>query len=327
MLSELRQYLTKVKLYSKLDAKAENEIVRELKTHFEDEIGELCQAGLSTDEAVDLTAQRFGRAESLGREIYEVYSMGSWRQAILAGAPHFLLALAFVFHLWRNTSWLVAIVLVITLVTIWAWYHGKPSWSYSWLGYLLIPMLALSFLILFGFARVLSLFLSEGTVLWVMMFAYIPLALWLLYYTVISAIQRDWLFASFMLLPFPVIVAWLIALEENVGLVEYAKGGFQASDQGVAFTFLTLGITAGAFIRLKKRLFKIGALTVSTLLILAMVWRFAESGLNPVIFFFVSFCFVSFLLGPVLLQNRVGHHVNEVESWDEAWLKQTPNRT
>jgi len=39
----------KVKSCSKLDPKAENEIVRELKAHFEDEMRELSQASLSTE--------------------------------------------------------------------------------------------------------------------------------------------------------------------------------------------------------------------------------------------------------------------------------------
>lgn len=49
MASKLKQYLVKVKSCSKPDSKAENEIVRELKTYFEDEIGELCRASLSKE--------------------------------------------------------------------------------------------------------------------------------------------------------------------------------------------------------------------------------------------------------------------------------------
>jgi hypothetical protein len=68
-------------------------------------------------------------------------------------------------------------------------------------------------------------------------------------------------------------------------------------------------------------------LAVATLLILAIVWRFAESDLNPVISLFVSFCFISFLLSPWLLQNRVVHRGNEMEAWDEASIEQAARRT
>ena len=327
MLTGLKQYLKRVKIYSKLDPKDESEILRELQTHFEDEIGELCESGLSTDEAADMATKRLGTAKSLGREIYEVYSRGTWGQALLAAAPHFLLALIFALHLWRDSLWIVGVALAIMGVTVYAWCHGRPSWSYPWLGYFLIPLFVLSFLILFAFGQILSLFIAESTVLWIVILSYIPVALFLLGCVVVRVIQRDWLFGSFMLLPFPVVVLWLFALQQGVGLAEYSREGYQFSDQGVASTFLALGVTAGAFIRLRQRILKIGVLTVATLLALAMVWRFAESGVNPVVSFLVSFCFVSFLLSPVLLQGRFAHRAEETEPWEESWLGQAAKRT
>lgn len=38
MLPKLKQYLARVKSNSRLDPKAESEVVREIQTHFEDEI-------------------------------------------------------------------------------------------------------------------------------------------------------------------------------------------------------------------------------------------------------------------------------------------------
>jgi hypothetical protein len=58
MLPKLKQYLARVKSCSRLDPTAESTIVRELQTHFEDEIGELCQAGFSTTEAADVATSR-----------------------------------------------------------------------------------------------------------------------------------------------------------------------------------------------------------------------------------------------------------------------------
>jgi len=327
MLTGLKQYLARVKFYSGLDPKDESEIVRELRTHFEDEVGELCEAGLSADEAADVVTERLGNAESLGREIYDVYSQRTWGQALLAAAPHFLLALVFALHLWRDSLWIVGVALAIMGVTVYAWCHGKPSWSYPWLGYFLIPLFVLSFLVLFAFGQILSLFMPESSVLWIVILSYVPVALFLLGCIVVRAIQRDWLFGSFMLLPFPVVILWLFALHQGVGLAEYSKEGYQFGDQGIASTFIALGVTAGAFIRVRQRILKMGVLTVATLLALAMVWRFSESGVNPVVSFLVSFCFVSFLLSPVLLRGRLVHRAGEMEAWEKPWLGQAAKRT
>jgi len=326
MLPQLKQYLAKVAFHSKLEPKAEDDVFRELQTHFEDEIDELRDAGFSATEAAKVATERFGAAEAVGCQMYEVYSKGSRGQALLAAAPHLLLAITFFFHLWQNVLWLVAITLAIVAVAMYAWRHGRPAWSYSWMGYSLIPLLVISFLFLFAIGQILSIYVFKGSLLWMVILVYIPVAFWITRATIISAIRRDWLFASFMLLPFPIIVVWLFALEQDIGLVEYGRGSFQAVDQGIAFTFLTLGATAGAFVRLKQRLLKIGVLTIAALLILGMVWRFTESGLSPVISFFVSFCLLCFLLSPVLLQNKVEHLGKKIEAWDESWLGHAAKR-
>jgi len=327
MLPKLKQYLARVKSSSKLDPTAESEIVRELQTHFEDEMGELCQAGFSTIEAADVATKRFGAPEALGRQIYEVYSKGTWSEALLAAVPHFLLALTFGLHLWRNNFWLFATALMVISVTLYAWRHGRPSWFYSWLGYSLLTLFVIVFLVLLAVGQGLSRFMLGSGMQWVVMAVYVPVALCWLGYIIVCIVRRDWILASFMMLPFPAIIVWLFALEQGVGLAAYGKGGLQSGDQGVAFTFLALGGAAGTFIRLRQRLFKIVALTVATLLVLAVVWRFAESNINPLISLFVSFCFISFLLSPWLLQNRVVHRGREMEAWDEACIKQAARRT
>jgi len=327
MLPQLRQYLAKVASYSKLDPEAEDDVCRELQTHFQDEIEELRKDGYSASEAAKVVTERFGAAESVGRQMYEVYSKGSRGQALLAAVPHLLLAITFFFHLWQNVLWLVAIALAIVAVAMYAWRHGKPSWSYSWMGYSLVPLLVISFLFLFATGQILSIYVFKGSLLWLVILVYIPVAFWITGAAVISAIRRDWLFASFMLLPFPIIVVWLFALEQDVGLMEYSNGSFQAIDRGIAITFLALGASAGAFVRLRQRLLKIGVLTIATLLILGMVWRFTESGLNPVISFFVSFCLVCFLLSPVLLQSKVERFGKKIEARYESWLGHAAKKT
>lgn len=327
MLPELKRYLASVSLHSRLDPMAEGEIVRELQTHFEDEIEELCQAGFSASEAVDMATRRFGCAKDVGREIYEVYSGGTWFQALLSAIPHLLIAATFALHLWRASSWLLFISLVVGGLTIYAWSRGRPTWFYSWLGYFVMILLAIGFLVLFAIGRVLALFILGSNVLWVAILAYIVVALCLLGCIVIRVVRRDWLFASLMLLPLPVILVWLVALEHDVGLVEYTKQGFQSSDLEVALAFLALGGVAGTFIRLRQRLLKISVLSVGTLLILAMVWRFAETDFNPVFCFSLALLLVGLLMSPAILQHGVRHRREEVELSDKSLPEQLVRRT
>ena len=67
--------------------------------------------------------------------MYEAHSQGTWKQALMAALPHLLFALVFALDWWRGIGWL-AIVLGLVLVTaVYGWWHGRPVWSFTWLGY------------------------------------------------------------------------------------------------------------------------------------------------------------------------------------------------
>ncbi len=316
MIPELRRYLTSISLNSRLDPLEDGDVVREMQTHFEDEIEELCEAGLSTREAVDEATRRFGSATDIGREIYEVYSGGTWLQALLAGIPHLLVALTFACHLWRYSWWLILMSLVIVGVTVYAWHRGRPGWFYSWLGYFSMVSLAVAFLVIFVVDHVLAPVVLGNNALWVVVVVYIGVALCLMGYIVARMVRRDWLFTSLMLLPFPVLFLWLVALERDTGLLEYPKQGFIGGDLEVAITFLALGAVSAAFIRLRKRRLKTGVLAAGTLLTLAVIWRFTENGFNPVICFLLAVFLTILVMSPVMLQGRVVRRRGEVEVAD-----------
>jgi len=327
MRPDLDRFLASVRLHSRLAPEAESEVVRELQTHLEDEIAELCEAGFSATDAVDMATKRFGSAKDVGREIYETYSGGTWAQALLSSIPHLLIAVTFALHLWLASSWLLFVALVVWGVTIYAWYHRRPAWFYSWLGMSLMILLLAGFLLVFTIGRALALLLLGSSMLWLAGLAFIAAALCLLGYIVIRIARRDWLFASLMLLPLLVILVWLVALEYDAGLMEYVKRGFQSSDLEVALTFLAVGGVAGIFIRLKQRLLKISVLSVGTLLVLAMVWRFADTDLNPVASFSLSLFLVSLLMSPAILQHGARQRRGEVELPDKALSEQIVGRT
>jgi len=318
MLPELRRYLINISLNSRLDPREDGDVVRELQTHFEDEIEELCEAGFSDREAVDMATRRFGSARDIGRELYEVYSGGTWLQALLAGVPHLLIALTFALHLWRTSYWLIFVSLVIGGVTLYAWRRGRPGWFYSWLGYFSMVSLAVAFLVIFVAERVLPPLVLGNNALWVVIVVYVGVALCLMGYIVIRVVRRDWLFASLMLLPFPVLFVWFVALERDMGLMDYPRHGFQGGDLEVAFTFLALGGVSAAFIRLKQRHLKVGILSIGTLFILAMIWRFTENGFHPVICFLLALFLTILVMSPAVLQCRVRRWREEVEASDRA---------
>ena len=131
-------------MHSKLNPDEESDVVRELQTHFEDEIAELCDEGYSRTEALDIAKKQFGSAKEIGCEMYEAYSRGSWLQVILSALPHLLLALTFVLHLWDDISWLIAVFIMVISITTLGWRRGKPNWMYSWLGYYFMLLLAIA---------------------------------------------------------------------------------------------------------------------------------------------------------------------------------------
>lgn len=312
MRPEVRKYLASVGTHSRLDPDARDDLVKELNSHLEEEIEELCASGYSAAEAADLATRRFGSATEIGREMYEVYSAGTWRQALLAAVPHLLFGAAFALHVWRMSLWVIFVIgVAVACVTAVGWFLRRPPWYYSWLGYCILLLLGLAFLTVFVAGKGISFLAVGGSGLWVAAIVYIGLALCVLGLAVLRAVQRDWLFASLMLLPFPVFLVWLVALEREAGLAAYAEAGFEARDAAVCLTFVLLAVVGALFIRAKQRGYKAAALGLGTLLTLAVVWRSTEAGFSPAVCFGLAVFASGLLMGPFFLQWTVGrlrHH-------------------
>src|SRR4030042_1474619 len=80
---------------------------------------------------------------------YDVYSQGSWRQAFFAALPHLLVAALFAMRCWKNTFWLIGMLIAIAGSVIYGWCRGKPAWLFPWLGYCLIPVMAGGILLIY----------------------------------------------------------------------------------------------------------------------------------------------------------------------------------
>lgn len=288
-------YLDSVRDYLRLDFSSEREVINELKTHIEDKLQELREAGLSEEEAANTCVKLLGSAKLVARQIYEAHSQGTWRQALLASTPHLLFALLFALNWWQSIGWLLVVLGLVLVMTVYGWWHGRPAWLFPWMGYSLLPA---------AVAGLLLLYLPKGWS-WVAIVLYVPLALWLLYAITIRTIKRDWLYSTLMLLPVPVIVGWFLALEQEGRFPELSLEHIRNLAPWIGLSFLALAITAATFVRLRQRWLKVAVLLISGLLTLIMVACYTEGRLGIPVLLILMLVMVGLFLTPALLERKV----------------------
>ena len=297
MTTALSQYLDSIRDNLRLDLSSESEVINELRTHIEDELQELKEAGLSEEEAANTCVKLLGSAKLVARQIYEAHSQGTWRQALLASMPHLLFALLFALNWWQGIGWLLAVLGLILGMTVYGWWHGRPAWLSPWVGYSLLPV---------AVAGLLLLYLPEGWA-WLAIVIYIPLALWLLYSITIRTIKRDWLYSALMLLPVPIIIGWFLAVAQEKGFPELSLMHIRDFAPWIGLSFLALAITSAVFIRLRQRWLKIAVLLISGLLLLIMVACYTEGRLGLPALFILMLVMVGLFLTPALLERKIKH--------------------
>ena len=259
-------------------------------------------AGLSDEEATKRCVGLLGSAKLVARQIYEAHSQGTWRQALLASIPHLFFASLFTLKWLVGIGWLPVMLGLVIGIVLYGWCHGKPTWLFPWLGYSLLPVVV---------AGLLLLYLPTGWS-WLTILLYVPLVLWLLCYVTIKNVNRDWLYSALMLLPVPTVIGWFLAVKQGG---KYSSG-FSLEHlydfaPWIGLSFLVLGVTVAAFIRLRQRWLKILALVASGLLTLTMV-TFASSKLGLFAFIILILLMLSFLLVPALLEHRIRHGGQQV---------------
>jgi len=282
MVMALSYYLDSIRDNLRLDLSTEREVIQELGTHIEDKLQELKDNGLSEEEAAST-------------QIYEAHSQGSWRQALLASAPHLLFGLLFALNWWQGIGWLLVMLALVLVAAIYGWWHGKPTWLFPWLGYSLLPVVG---------AGLLLLYLPTGWA-WLAILVYIPLASWFLYSVIIQTIRRDWLYSSLMLFPIPVVAGWLLAIEFGGKFPELSVQRLYDLAPWIGLSFLTLAAAVAAFVRLRQRWLKVAILVVSGLLTLAMVAYYAEGRLSWPAFLVLILVMFGLFLTPALVERRI----------------------
>ena len=298
MVTELNHYLDSVRDNLRLDLSSEREVTSELETHIEDRLQELRQAGLSEEEAANTCVKLLGSAKLVARQIYEAHSQGTWRQALLASMPHLLFGLLFALNWWQGIGWLLVMLVLVLSVAVYGWWHGKPAWLFSWLGYSLLPVVV---------AGLLLLYLPKGWS-WVAILLYIPLALWLLYRITVQTIKRDWLYSSLMLFPVPIILGWFLAVQLEGRFPEFSVERLHDLAPWIGLSFLALAVTAATFIRLRRRWLKVAVLFISGLLTLIMAACYAEGRLGLSTFLVLILVLLSLFLTPALLERKIRYY-------------------
>ena len=295
MTTELSHYLENIRYNSKLDLSNEKEVISELEAHIEDRLQELKESGLSEDEAIKTCLGQMGSATMVARQIYETYSQGSWKQVLLASMPHMLFGLVFVLNWWQYIGWLSVVLLLVLGMALYGWWHGKPAWVFSWLGYSMLPVLV---------AGLLLIYLPRGWSLLAIPI-YVPLALWWLGYIIIQTTKRDWLFSSLMLLPIPIIIGWFLAVSPEGKFTETSMQRVYYYAPWIGMSFLVLALTIAMFIRLRQRWLRIGLLAISGLLTLTLVIYYTSGRLNTPTFLGLILVMWGVFLVPPLLERRI----------------------
>jgi hypothetical protein len=267
--------------------------MNELQAHIEDRVQELTDSGLTEEEAMARCLGQMGSTKLVARQIYEAYSQGSWKQVLLASMPHLLFGLLFVLNWWHYPGWLSIVLLLILATTIYGWWHGQPTWLFPWLGYTLLPVLAVGLLLLY---------LPKGWSLLALP-VYFPLAIWWFFRIIVRITRRDWLLSTLMLLPLPIIAGWFLAVSSSGKLTEYSLQRIYYFAPWIGLSFLLLAATIAAFIRLRQRWLRVGLLAVSGLLTLTLVVYYSTGRLNTPVFLGLTLVMWSVFLAPPLLER------------------------
>jgi hypothetical protein len=153
-------------------------------------------------------------------------------------------------------------------------------------------------------AGILLIYLPIGWA-WLAIVVYVPLALWLICFVAIQTIKRDWLYIALTLLPIPIIIGWFLAVAEEGQLLALSLDQIQQSARWIGLSFLALGATVAAFIRLRQRWLKVTLLVVSGFLTLIMVACYAGGRLGLPAFLVLNLVMLALLLVPALLERRL----------------------
>jgi len=308
---EVTNYLYALARRLHLDPAEKDEIIMELEAHLEDKAAALESQGMARDSAMSRAVEEMGAPNTVARGMYEVHSPGVWRDVLLATIPHFLLASLFALHLWSHYFLVSLLLIAIAFVTWRNWKAGNPSkWSYSWMGYTLAApaiswLLALITLGYGAWTLVTTGQLPFSTILFLLLIGYVPFSMWIMASVIHKMLQRDWLLASLTALPFPFLTSWVLFLNWQGGLWSDHSERMQDSDTARALIFLAMAVTTAVFLKVGPRLLRIGLLTVSTSILVAITAASLPVSLGATAVVLMIVASLTFLLSPAVLELKL----------------------
>lgn len=287
MPAEVRTYFQDLRKRLRLAPSKAQEILRELEAHLEDRTAELMEKGIPREQAVRQALEELGDSRVVAREFYAVHARVPWLTTALAAFPHVVASLVFLAQGWTSPGLVGGLLAGATVISMLAWRKGQPEWLYPWVGYALaLPVAAgLAAALAIGAAlldaihgRVAPL---ERPVYWAMA-AILPGILWFLTNLIRNLLERDWLYLTVALLPFPFLAAWGALLQEHGGPFAYDAPSLRWSSGPTALVFLGVaGLTTTVY-RLGHRHLKIGAITLGLpLLVLFTATSYTTDLVSP----------------------------------------------
>lgn len=270
-----------------------DEFLLELSSHVEEKSRELIEAGLPDYEAKLEAFRALGSAKLIAKQIYEVYSQGTWKQALGAALPHVLIAALFALRLLPTVAGIITLAAMVTATVIYGWCHGKPNWLFPWLGVLLIPAIITGIMLIY---------LPSGWT-WFAALTYIPLAAFVLVLIVRQTLKRDWLSISLMLLPVPLVLGWVLAF--SLGNEYFDARHLYQAGTWIALSFAILALTVIIFTRVKQRWLKIWVLVIPEILVITVVVLSSNSTISFWGWLLLSLLALALILGPAFIEKKV----------------------
>lgn len=251
MAKDFAEYISAICNSVRLDSRTRSAIGREIDAHLRDHAEQLKSRGYGDDEASRRAIESFGNPCEVARDLLMVHAQGSWRDAFLTSLPHLLVALLLTAYYAQSLVCLVAVVGAAGWGISQAVARRAPPWSFSWMGYCLVPVILVIFILL------------GATQWWTLLgMAYIPCAILVVVYVVRQTASRDSLYVSLMLSPWAVITAWFAAAHTLSDLrgAHLSSAAMFLHSRELIGSFVALAVASFVFARLRPRWAKAMAL-------------------------------------------------------------------
>lgn len=309
MTRPVRGYLSDLGAHLHLDPSQEGEILRELQGHLEDRAQELADSGMSTDAALTQAMREMGESRVIASSLYEVHSTRSWHHAGLAALPHVLLSLMFALHIWTAPVWVSLLLGIALIISVLGWRAGRPTWTFPWLGYvLMVPLiswgLAMSAVGYGAWGIITTGSLPFGIPLYLGSLLYIGVSLWIVIRIVSRVARKDWLMASLTVLPIPFLAYWFLYFYDNDELFtpsgERVGQSLQEVDSSAAIVFLILAIATAVFFRVGRRAVRVALLAITAPSVVILAWVSYQGGVGHMAVFGFAALSLIVLFAPAL---------------------------